>query len=351
MKTSIYLSIFFSLLGSLLGQTISIQVVDEVTALPIEGAKATAIYDNPASLKRYDEQIKLTDEDGKARFKGVGKLGASLRVNHDGYYGFGVTNAEPFRYSSKELKGGIEKTIYLRPINEPIALYAKQTESKKYTSGQVPIPVIKKWCGYDLNIGDWTTPYGKGEVADFLLRFDREFVGFDKRYRQKSVEDERAFSKKAFAARGEEWTEEEFRFRAGDWDLRLEIAFPGEKEGLVRVEEEFNSHSILRMPHKAPERGYAPDYTYSVKTYGESAWNQRDDVGFFLRTRVVLDEDGEIDSANYAKVHGDFKIEQDGDLSFSYYFNPVANDRNLEFNPEKNLFSKDTLGASNFYLP
>lgn len=351
MRTSFYIPIYFLLVSSLFGQAISIEVIDAITALPVEGAEVTVIYDNPTSPKRYDEQIKRTNEDGKSKFIGTGELGASLRVTNDGYYGFGVTNTEPFRCSGKELKGGVEKTIFLRAINEPIALYAKQTESKEYTSGQVPIPVVADWCGFDLLIGDWVTPYGRGENADFLLRFEREFVGFDKRYRQKSVEDERAFSKKAFAARREEWTEEKFRFRAGDWDMRLEIGFPSEKEGLVRVIDEFDPHSILRMPHKAPEDGYATDHTYSVKTYGESAWDQRDDVGFFLRTRVVLDEDGEIESANYAKIHGDFKVEQDGDLSFSYYFNPEVNDRNLEFDPRKNLFPKDTLGAFNFNLP
>jgi hypothetical protein len=37
-------------------------------------------------------------------------------------------------------------------------------------------------------------------------------------------------------------------------------------------------------------------------------------------------------------------------MSFSYYFNPVPNDRNLEFDPKKNLFPKDKPGA-NVYDP
>jgi len=283
------------------------------------------------------------------RFNGIGTLGASLRVNRNGYYGFGVTNAEHFRYSSKELKGGVEEIINLRPVIEPIALYAKRTESKTYQSGRVPVPVVNDWCGYDLGMGDWVAPHGNGKVADFLLRFDREFVRFEKKRTPLDVR--RKAIRGKYERLGKEFTEEVFKLEAGDWDIRLEIAFPGEKEGLIRVEDKFNPHSVLRMPHLAPEKGYAPDYTYSLKTYGESAWNQTDDVGFFLRTRVVLDEDGEIESANYAKVYGDFKIEQDGDLSFWYYFNPEVNDRNLEFDPDQNLFPEDTLGTSSFYLP
>ncbi len=35
-------------------------------------------------------------------------------------------------------------------------------------------------------------------------------------------------------------------------------------------------------------------------------------------------------SANYAKIYGDFP-------KFVYFYNPTPNDRNLEFDPDKNL--------------
>jgi len=353
MKIKILALITSLLASALVAQEIKLQIVDGVTSMPIQGAKTTVIYDDPYSPTRYDEQKKLTNKIGEVRFKGRGTLGATLRIEKDGYYSFGeVSGGDDFRFTPDDLEGGIEQVISLRPIVGPTSLFAKRSQPLRYwLKGQTSIPAFAEWCGYDFEVGDWVAPHGKGETADLLFRFEREFSGFDKRYRSKSVEDERAFSKKAFAVRGEEWTEEKFRLRAGDWDMKLEIAFPGEKEGLIRVVEDFRPHSGLRMPHKAPESGYNPSYFYEIKTYGDKPRAFRDDVGFFLRTRVVLDEKGEIKSANYAKTHGDFRFDPDGKLSFTYYFNPVVNNRNLEFDAEKNLFPEDTPGTFNFVLP
>jgi len=34
------------------------------------------------------------------------------------------------------------------------------------------IPEIQKTCGFDLEVGDWLAPYGKGKVADFYYDFE-----------------------------------------------------------------------------------------------------------------------------------------------------------------------------------
>ncbi|MEZ5415708.1 MAG: hypothetical protein R3F03_15480, partial [Opitutaceae bacterium] len=63
--------------------------------------------------------------------------------------------------------------------------------------------------------------------------------------------------------------------------------------------------------------------------------------------RVVLDDDGSVVSANYSKVMGDIYVSHTGVLRFTYYFNPTPNDRNLEFDPKRNLFPKDRDGTNN----
>ena len=52
---------------------------------------------------------------------------------------------------------------------------------------------------------------------------------------------------------------------------------------------------------------------------------------FVLRLRTVLDENGNIKSANYGKIYGDFL----GTLT--HYFNPTKNDQSLEFDRKRNL--------------
>src|SRR5690606_37036818 len=129
----------------------------------------------------------------------------------------------------------------------------------------------------------------------------------------------------------------------GKWDAELEISFPGEKEGLFE-ETRFLPYSELKLPHHAPVEGYVPAWRYTSNSY--SPRTARDNVGFFLRTRVKLDEKGSIVSANYAKVAGDFHLDARGFVMFAYYFNPTPNDRNLEFDPKKNLFPANFPGAN-----
>lgn len=343
-----FIPIFLLSAHCLWAQKIELTVLDEQTQDPISGAKAHAIYDNPYSPDRYDEQIKHTDEEGRTQFFGVGKLGASLRVSKEGYYGFGVHNAEDFRFSSSELEGGVEKTVKLRPIVKPTALYATRTQPGRYASeAETTIPVFREWCGYDFEVGDWVAPHGSGKVTDILIMFDREFIDFEKT--RFPVEVRREAIEGKYKRLGKKFTEEAFRVEAGLWNLTFKVSFPNEKEGLVLVDDEFNEHSVLRMPHEAHDTGYVPSYGYQITS--EEYLQRKDDIGFFLRIRVVLDEKGEIESANYAKIHEDFEVTVDGKIKFAYYFNPVPNDRNLEFDPKQNLFPKGTPGTLNFVLP
>jgi hypothetical protein len=50
------------------------------------------------------------------------------------------------------------------------------------------------------------------------------------------------------------------------------------------------------------------------------------------RSAWELDEQGNIKSAHYGKIYGDF-------LNFCYYFNPDSNSLNMEFDPGRNLAS------------
>jgi hypothetical protein len=51
---------------------------------------------------------------------------------------------------------------------------------------------------------------------------------------------------------------------------------------------------------------------------------------YFFRVRTMLDDKGNVKSALYGKIYGDF-------MQFSYYLNPTPNSRNVEFDPKQNL--------------
>ena len=62
----------------------------------------------------------------------------------------------------------------------------------------------------------------------------------------------------------------------------------------------------------------------------ESNWDEY--RNYYFRVRTKLDENGNVVSARYGKIYGDF-------MQFSYYFNPTPNDRNVEFDPKQNLMT------------
>jgi hypothetical protein len=51
---------------------------------------------------------------------------------------------------------------------------------------------------------------------------------------------------------------------------------------------------------------------------------------YYFRVRTVPDQNGNVKSALYGKIYGDF-------MQFSYYLNPTPSDRNIEFDPKRNL--------------
>jgi len=322
MKITLLLGLL-SFWSSLFGYDVKIRVVDDQGAA-VSGASAKiafVMFRNETDI----EHVGVTDKDGVFSASGRGGHSVFVEASRDGYY-----LARLYRLPKDK---DLDLVVVIPRILAPVALFANETYPR--------IPVQNEWLGYDFEAADWIAPHGKGKVGDILFRFKNQFKGYDDSVR--NLAEEIASSKRGYAARKEVWTEEKFKRDAGKWDAELDISFPGEKEGLFE-ETRFLAYSQLKLPHKAPAEGYVPTWRYTSKTY--SPPTTRDNVGFFLRTRVKLDEKGNILSANYAKIVGDIHCAATGVLRFTYYYNPVANDRNLEFDPKKNLLPASLLGAN-----
>ncbi len=334
--------IFFLIALSLNAEyAVNVTVFDE-NAEPIEMAEVSVWFSHFRLNKRVsDTIIGLTDESGKFVAHGDGQMGMGLFVTKEGYYNYGSGNGKRIEFYTKE-PSTIERTALLRPIRTPIPLFSKRvTDATPYEPYH--IPVEDKPAGFDFEIGDWVSPYGQGKVADILFSYEKEFVEFAS-IPSRTLEQVRESYKRRCKSEGIAYTEEGFREFAGKWDSRFEVSFPGEKEGIQMVEERFNVHSALRMPHEAPTDGYKNGFTVE-KLHTDEPRIARGDIGYFLRTRVKLDENGEIESANYAKIYGEIEFLPTGYVYFHYYFNPTPNDRNLEFDTKRNLFGDDVEGS------
>lgn len=274
---------------------------------PIEGAEVRVIFQD--YQPKNDKHINgFTNENGQFVLNGSARAAVRVTVDGDEYY--------PSDFKDLSPNADLDLKVHLRNKKNPIPLYAKKISLK--------MPVAESWVGFDLESADFTAPYGNGRFND--LKFKMTSV---KTLENGSVS----------------------KVEQG----KLELSFSEKHDGFLFEEENFLTNSELQMPHSAPEFGYQNILVRSEKSFTNS--KVKLDVGVFFRVRSVVDKDGELESANYGKFSSDLRFDPResgwhvshknkpkyfGTISFTYYFNPQENDRNLEFDPSRNLFTNLT---------
>lgn len=229
---------------------------------------------------------------------------ASLSVTKAGHY-----KTYGGRYLFKEKSAGKWEPwnptveMVLKPILKPIPMYARKVQMLR-------IPVVGQPVGFDLAASDWVAPHGKGAVTDLIFTLQKTFVDVEKPF-----------------------------------EASLEITFPNDGDGIQPVVAAPNVGSELRLPRYAPETGYEPKL---VKSTSRAAADQmivpanKEDLNYFFRVRTRK-EDKKIVSTNYGKIDRDIDFDiinsDTALLFFTYYLNPTANDRNMEFDPKQNLLT------------
>jgi hypothetical protein len=267
------------------------------------------------SLGSFKRQT--TDNNGRcqAEFKCKGEI--SVTAEKDGWYRSEYWKAysyltEPHAFEKAVAAGRwmpwnpIIEVLLKRVIN-PVPMYSRALVTN------VPVDTAK--VGFDLQVGDWVTPLGAGIASDLLFRADRV------------VQSDR------------------------DYSATLALSFSNRGDGLRAFQAAPHEGSVLKSPHIAPEDGYLSAKVWrqsrSPGRRGESdnfVEDERKDQNYIFRVRTVLDDQGRTQSALYGKIYGDIhfyvgtKVPKPG-IGFTYYLNPTPNDRNLEFDPKRNLFT------------
>ncbi|WP_424315289.1 hypothetical protein [Haloferula sp.] len=224
-----------------------------------------------------------TDARGVFQASGEPQLRMYVRLEKKGYY-----TTVSGRLTRKQ---DHDVAYVLREIKNPIPLYAKRL--------QVFAPVVGKEFGYDCEVGDWVQPHGKGRTKDLVLTA-------------------------IIHHEADRYTNHHYE---------LAVSFSNEKDGFVKFEQ--NRESELEAPYEAPANAnFQSSWRYFKKREPGKGieTNREPDKGYFFRLRTQVDRNGDIISCHYAKAFGDFP-----DLKI--YFNPSPNDRNLEFDPSRNLFT------------
>ena len=201
------------------------------------------------------------------------------------------------------------KVVLKRKVN-PVAMYAADRGSN-YTL----IPQVGEPHGFDLTVGDWVFPHGRGKTRDFDVTYIRDGSG-------------RAFTTQ---------------------ELILSVREPF--AGFRKVS--CDTYSALKSPYRADKNAvYEKEVRFSFKRSGETAryidGQMKADECIVLRTRTRVDEDGRLIGAHYGKIYGPLcfgiSLDAPGEMKILHYFNPNENDSNLETDTTKNLLTPGDLG-------
>lgn len=246
-------------------------------------------------------KLALTNKNGVATMSGIDPATIQATYSKDNYYNSRVKNLDHTKDHELE--------VILRKKINPIPLYVRNVE--------VVIPVLDKSCGYDLEIGDWASPYGRGKENDLIFTAQKIFHD-DLNY--KTV---------------------------------VTLTFSQEKSGIFQVindaeARDYNVVSEFKNLRNAPENGYLHKQTFTAVKSSKLGYTRSSLKGdFVFKTRTVIDQDSNVVRANYGKLNNSVSVNKASGvrermpvLKFTYYFNPTPNDRNLEFDPAQNLFKK-----------
>ena len=232
-------------------------------------------------------------------------------LSADGYY------CSPFRKAYYKMKKDHlfyvelaehekEESVVMRKIKNPIPMYRYWINGAKY------LPQENGDYGFDMKVGDWVAPIGKGEVADFYIR--------------KNYDEKARSTKSAMFFKGK-----------GNGAYKMKAFMDSEFRSCYVADTNAVFETCFRYEYMTHDYVNPKDGSHQTEVCDVD-----NDECLILRTRCRFDEKGNLVSCHYSKIYG--KIEVFGWLNFmSCAFNPTPNDANLELDVRRNLNKKDTL--------
>ncbi len=305
MKTAMLLSILFAFVPMVGGcQTftnpplsqLAVRVIDE-TGAPVSNA-----YVSAWTYWTYGGKIRgLTNTNGLFYYKDRVYREIGYKVMKEGYYdSMGEAWWPKTLYQVPETNLVVE----LKRILEPVTM--------KYHQVNKQLPRLDKPVPFDLDVGDWVSPDGKGKIADvWICGTNRWASRFDFDWRATLMV-------------------------SNEWDGFFTVAVPPRTGHHLK--------SVLRPPQQAPKTGYLAEldfYTASRKMESgtRNVESQRDDRIYIFRLRSITNGTGEVVSANVGWFEGTTTGVGGGPVwgppgsvwfACEYYFNPDPHSRSLE---------------------
>jgi len=273
--------------GRSIGVTFS--VVDD-RGTPVPEARIKGYFNDPRKSNdagtHYDV---LTNDRGVCKVKGVGYSFTECTVKKMGYY------SSRYHLRLKENDKSVSKlTVVLKKIRNPISMKVRNID--------FDLPSKEQYYPFDLDIGDLVEPYGKGKKANIYIYY----------YGQ---------HKDIFTG------ESSFRIKVSDSNQGLKLM-------------SFDDYSQFKTVYDAPVNAYTNQLEFqSKRTKTERLVDSKIKKNEYIVFKCQNSTNEKM--YNYGKILPDLSYwpqeDQTVKVKFTYYYNPIPNDRNLEFNPEKNL--------------
>jgi hypothetical protein len=249
----------------------------------------------------YDEQKCISDADGTCVFSGVdNSFGYGGSVLASNYYqsSFNVPYTGMNRALDRWEPWNPTIEVKMRPKKNPVPMVYKKIF-------RIKPPVVEQPVGFDLVRADWVAPHGSGIQSDFIFTVTLSEV----------------------PKRGAKYT----------------LGFSSETDGIQEYLPPYEyASSSFKWPYEAPLDGYKSSLSrfayYQFPNPELPGSDRKSPINYMFRVRSRKLDNGEI-SGSYGFIQGEIKIEKENALCFEYWFNPVPNERSLEYNGE-NLIRK-----------
>lgn len=282
--------------------TVNVEVrVRDPEGKPVKDARAVLLLPRYGDGRENAEVFGRTDRAGVCRLTGSADQDYEVGVEKEGYY----PTMGPWRHINtptgmKQYAVGLQVVeLELRPIRNPIPSLVFNVERLK-------IPKPDTDFGFDLEIGDWVQPDGKGRTSDLVFRVEGETRS------------------------------------PSEYEQTLHLAFSNACDGYVAFERPGERGSKFKFPYEAPADGYVATRAWRKKIDGEKWTTDLEDMqrySFIVRIRSVADELGQVTRALHGVINGIY-------FGYDPRFGPVVSflyrlntdwTRNLEFDSEREV--------------
>lgn len=277
--------------------SIPLAVIDE-NGKPVSGAKVNCRFFN--GLGKTSDVRGLTDNQGFFHVGGSCKYYVNIGVLKGGFYSswfkqtFGSHDQKPAVVDGKWQPYGEVRKIILKKVESKgdLVVYNPQSIDSK-------IPALGKWLPFDLEVFDWVQPIGRGVHEDAFLRFS--YV----------------------------------KGNAGPWDYsaKMELSFTNNPYAGAYVKAKDNWSELKSAKQAETNANFMSEIEFgeTIRPDGKDRKFWLDENSYLVyRTRTKVDENGNLVSAHYGKIYGQWSSGKSNVRLPLGCFNPRENDPDIE---------------------